>query len=214
MSHPAARLAVLPLLLCALSVTAAPDEGFTPLLQGDDLSAFELVGIGPETVSASQGEIRLAGKRKGYVATRGSYKNYTLRFDWRYERPKDYKDGDPFYGNSGLIVHIQGPSQVWPRCIEVQVWHKKEYGTFYTLGGGKFSPKRDEHEKLGHVLKPIGEWNRHEVTCRDGTITVTVNDIAIASGRVADPDHGRIGWMSEDGPIRFRNLRIKSLWVL
>jgi hypothetical protein len=209
MRRTAKRLAVFGLGLVVASSSAGWDDGFTPLLQGGDLSALELVGIGPETVSVSKGEIRLAGQRKGYVGTRTSYKNYSLRFDWRYERPKDYQEGKPFYGNSGLIVHIQGPSQVWPRCIEVQVWHKKEYGTFYTLGGGKFSPQRDDHEKLGRVLNPVGEWNRHEITSRDGTITVAVNDTPIASGKNADPDQGRIGWMSEDLPIHFRNLRIQ-----
>ena len=202
-------------LIAAFALLAAPaladDEGFIPLLRADNLSAFEVVGIAPRDLKVEDGEIAFTGMSKGYVGTRKSYKNYTLRFEWKFDLPRGTKDGDPFFGNSGLFVHGQGPPLVWPKCVEVQVWHKKEYGTFYTLGGGKFEPKRDDHQKLGRVLKPIGEWNRHEITCQDGTISVKVNDEPIARGQNANPDHGRIGWMSEDGPVRFRKLRIKTL---
>jgi hypothetical protein len=199
-------------LLVALAVPARAAEGdFVPLIKGNDLGQFELVGLDADSMSLRDGEVRLDGKRKGYFATKTSYKNYVLDFEWRFERPAKFKDGDKFDGNSGVLLHIQGKPQVWPKGIEIQVWHKHQYGDFYTHGGAKFNPKKDEHAALEKLLKPVGEWNRHTTTCRDSTITLAVNGKEIAHGIKADPDQGQIGWMNEDLPVRFRNLRIKKL---
>jgi hypothetical protein len=116
----------------------------------------------------------------------------------------------PSDGNSGLLVHIQGPGKVWPRSIEVQIWYK-DYGSFFTLGGGKFNPKKDDRVARDKVLNPPEKWNLQEVLCKDGTITLKVNGVEYASGVGADPDRGQIGWMFEGSPIRFRNLKIKKL---
>ena len=86
-----------------------------------------------------EGEVRLDARAKGYFATRKAYRNYHLRFDWLYERHK----GKASDGNSGLMLHVDGPAKVWPRAIEVQIWYK-EYGDFYTLDGARFNPKKDD----------------------------------------------------------------------
>jgi hypothetical protein len=191
--------------------TAPNDDSFTPLLEGNNLGKFERVGLLPDDVTVQDGEIRLSGQTKGYLAVKESYGNYVLRFDWMFEKPAGWRAGEPFHGNSGLLVHISGPDKVWPRAIEVQIWYKHEYGDFYTFDGARFDPRRDDHASLARVLKPVGEWNAHEVTCRDGTIALKINGQAVALGRGADPAAGRIGWMSEEGPVRFRRLQIKKL---
>ena len=200
------------LLLTVLAVPArGADDDFVSLIKGTDLAQFELLGLDKDSMKIRDGEVWLDGKHKGYFDTKASYKNYVLEFEWMFERPEKYKDGDRFDGNSGVLLHIQGKHQVWPKGIEIQVWHKHQYGDFYTHGGAKFSPKKDEHARLEKVLKPVGQWNRHEITCRDGTITLKVNGTEIAHGVKADPDQGAIGWMNEDRPVRFRNLKIKKL---
>jgi hypothetical protein len=190
---------------------AKGSDGFEPLFIGDDSSKLQIVGLSPDDVAIRDGEIRLSGKAKGYLATKESYRNYTLQFDWMFERPDDWRPGKPFHGNSGLLVHVEGPDKVWPRAIEVQVWHKHEYGDFFTFDGAKFDPRRDDHQSLARILRPVGEWNQHQVTCRDGTISLAVNGHDIAQGFGANPSAGRIGFMSEDGPVRFRAVKIKKL---
>lgn len=194
-------------LACLLNRTAsAQDEGFTPLMKGNALDQFEIVGLDKGAVTIQDGEIRLKGKNHGYVATKKSYHNYILQFEWMYEK----FHAKPSDGNSGLLVHIQGPGKVWPQSIEVQIWYK-DFGSFFTLGGGKFKPKKDDRQARDKVLNPPEKWNLQEVVCKDGTITAKVNGVEYASGVAANPDRGQIGWMFEGSPIRFRNLKIKDL---
>jgi hypothetical protein len=185
--------------------------GFEPLFDGDDASQFQIVGLAADDVVIRDGELRLSGKTKGYVATRQSYRDYVLRFEWMFERAVGWRLGMPFHGNSGLLVHIDGPDKVWPKAIEVQVWHKHEYGDFFTFAGARFDPRHDDHQALARYLKPVGEWNEHEVTCRDDKIALAINGHAVAQGLDANPAAGRIGFMSEDGPVRFRAVKIKKL---
>ena len=42
------------------------------------------------------------------------YKNYIVRFDWKFKRPAKLEDDEKFGGNSGLLVHITGKQKVGP----------------------------------------------------------------------------------------------------
>jgi hypothetical protein len=182
------------------------DDGFMPLLKGDDLSQFEIVGLDKDAVADKEGEIRLTGKRHGYVGTKESFQNYVLQFEWLIEK----FHAQPADANSGLLVHIQPPAKVWPKAIEVQIWYK-DFGSFYSHSGATFKPQQDDRRARDKVLNPPEQWNRQEVICQDGAITLKVNGVDYASGVAAAPDRGAIGWMFEGSPIRFRNLRIKKL---
>src|SRR5438874_5504079 len=105
------RPATAALVLLALGLARGPaaPRDFVPLVQGDDPRQFVLVGIGPEAMQVANGEIRLAGRPTGYFATRRSYQDYVLRFEWMYERPAGLASDAQFDGNSGLLVHIAGP---------------------------------------------------------------------------------------------------------
>ncbi len=85
----------------------------------------------------------------------------------------------------------------------------RDAGNIFALGG-KFQGKKDADAQK-KAIKPVGQWNQEEVTCRDGTIVCKINGIEVARGTGAQPDQGQIGWQSEGSPIRFRNLRIKTL---
>jgi len=197
-------------LIVALPLSAsADDEGFRPLIKGTDTSQFELVGLGPDTMRIEDGVVLISGKPNGYFATKESYKNYVLKFDWMYERPEGLESDAKFDGNSGLLVHINGPHKVWPKCIEVQLANR-DAGNIFPIGGHKFQGKKDAAAQK-KAIKPVGEWNEEEVTSQDGSIVCKINGEEVARGTGAQPDHGQIGWQSEGRPIRFRNLRIKTL---
>lgn len=204
------RLAALALVLCLGPTASADDEeGFEPLVKGDDPAQFRLVGIGPDAIRIADGVVHVSGRPNGYFATKEDYGNYVLRFEWMYERPEGYREGDRFDGNSGLLLHITGEHKVWPKCIEVQLANS-DAGHIFAINGASFSGKRDA-EAQKRAIRPVGEWNREEVTCQGDRIACTINGIEVDRGTGATPDRGSIGWQSEGRPIRFRNLRIKRL---
>ena len=199
-------LAALAIMGLAIPVLAAD---FVPLIKDDDVKALELVAIGPDTLEINAGEIRISGKPNGYFATKESYKNYELKFDWMYERPSNLESDAKFRGNSGLLIHIQMPHKVWPKCVEVQLMNASA-GMIIPLGGTKCQTTRDK-EAQKQAIKPVGQWNEEEVTCRDGTIVCKINGVEVARGTGCTIDSGPIGWQSEGAPIRLRNVMIKKL---
>ena len=153
--------------------------------------------------------VRLSGRPEGYFATEKEYRNYVLKFEWMYERPEGLKADDDFGGNSGLLLHIQGPLKVWPRSIELNL-QNTEVGRVYPIEGAALDATWDARAAR-KAVRPVGEWNRVEVTSRDGELTCKLNEVVVTRGRGAAPVRGRIGWQSEGVPIRFRELRIKEL---
>ncbi len=211
-------LLMIPLLiqpvLGATDAVAADDEGFVSLVNGTDPNQFDLVEITGDTISINaDGVISVTGKPNGYFATKDSYTNYVLKFDWMYERPDDLEDDAEFNGNSGLLLHIGGEPKVWPKCVEAQLMNR-DAGHVFGIGGGAFESKYSNAERKelqAKGIKPVGQWNEEEVICKDGMITCIINGVEIDSGTGAVPDSGPIGWQSEGRPLKFRNLMIKVL---
>ena len=201
--------------LFCTTTTAAEEKkdggGFKPLFNGKNFEGwkFELGKADPEkTFKVKDGIIVVSGNPNGYFYTDKSYKNYILRFDWRYKRPKGLEDDEKFGGNSGLLVAIQEPHKVWPKCVEVQGMNK-EHGRIFGLG--KFEAKFNFDAKaLKKARKPVGEWNTTEVLVKDGAITSKVNGAQISTGK-SDLTEGPFGFQSEGAEIHFKNIKIKVL---
>jgi hypothetical protein len=193
----------------AASQDAPDDAGFTALFNGKDLTGFKTV-LDPKATNADaaktwtveDGTIRCTGQPTGYFYTDASYSNYVLRYDWR------YPTGSPPTSNSGCLVHIQPPFEVWPKCVEPQGRYM-DHGKLFFLKVKGVNPKFDA-DAHKHALKPMGEWNTTEITCAaDGAISVKLNGVPVSSGR-SELTQGPIGWQSEGAEIHFRNIRIKK----
>jgi len=193
--------------LAAGAVSQAEGE-FRPLFNGRDMADFVLVSTPPDTYRVADGVIQVSGSPNGYFATKKSYRNYVLEFDWKYVRPAGLQNDAEFPGNSGLLLHIAGDHKVWPKCVEVQLMNR-DAGNIFALNGGKATGKKYADAQK-QAIKPVGEWNHEQVTCKDGTITAKINGILVAEATGCDPAEGPIGWQSEGAEIHFRNLRIKE----
>lgn len=200
---------LLPTILASAFLSAPRDDESSYVLTSDDVSQLKLVGFGPDKISIKDKEIRLVGKPNGYFATKQSFKNYVLKFEWMYERPEGFKDGAKFDGNSGVLIHLAPPDKVWPKCIEAQLAYGGA-GDLFAINGAKFEAKTDQNA-LKKAIKPVGQWNEAEIVCKDGTITCTMNGQRISEGKGATPLEGPIGFQAEGVPIRFRFLRVKTL---
>lgn len=196
------------------------DEGFIDLFNGRDFTGWKNV-LDPKakdadpakTWSIQDGVIICTGKPYGFGYTEKSYKNYILRYDWRYKRPEGLKNEDDFKGNSGCLVHIHNPEQpvvggVWPQCVEVQ-------GMNYNHG--MIIPLKTNADRVfdrvakNKATKPVGEWNTTEITCKaDGTILARINGTLVSIG-LTGLTEGMIGFQSEGAEIHFRNIKLKQM---
>jgi hypothetical protein len=208
-------------LLAALSLGAADaddkkdDQGFTPLFNGNDLTGWKTFidpknkDVRPQDIwSVKDGVIVCTGEANGYLYTEKSFKNYVIRYDWRYKRPDKLGDEEKFLGNSGLLIHIQGEPKLWPRCVEVQGMNR-DHGKIIPVGGARATSKFDRGA-LRKARKPIGEWNATEATVRGGNILAKVNGREVDAGE-CDLTEGQIGFQSEGAEIHFRNITLKEL---
>ncbi|MCS7017363.1 MAG: DUF1080 domain-containing protein [Gemmatales bacterium] len=191
--------------------TQSAQAEFVKLFNGKDMTGFHFEPPAlKDAIRVEDGVIIVPGKPNGYFYTEKSYRNYVLRFDWRYKRPANLEAGqdEKFPGNSGLLVHIQPPHRVWPRCVEVQGMNR-DHGNIFAIGGakGKFKKYADAQRK---AIKPVGEWNTTEVTSKDGYLSSKVNGELVSEGE-GELKEGPIGWQSEGAEIHFRNIEIKVL---
>ncbi len=197
-------------LVAAVSPLAQSAEGdFKPLFNGKNLDGFKTVPDGlDKSIRVEDQTIIVAGKPNGYFYTEKPFKNYVLKFDWKYVRPAGLADDSKFGGNSGLLVHIQGEHKVWPRCIEVQGMNR-DHGNIFAIGGakGNFKKFADAQKK---AIKAVGEWNTTEVTSENGKLTAKVNGELVSEG-AGELMEGPIGWQSEGAEIHFRKIEIKEL---
>jgi Domain of Unknown Function (DUF1080) len=212
-SLPIALVVALAASLGAL-VSSAPaagdkDKGFVDLFDGKDMNGWKFFpeALGKK-IKAEDGMIVVPGNPAGYFYTDKSYKNYVLRFDWRYKRPAGLEDEKKFLGNSGLLVHIQD-NKVWPKSIEVQGMNR-DHGSLLAVSGAKLKNNKFDRAALEKARNKVGEWNTTETVVKNGHITSAVNGTPIASGDT-DLMEGPFGFQSEGAEIHFKNIKIKTL---
>ena len=197
------------LTLTVIAEEKKADDGFKPLFNGKDLSGFKTFNVKDDTFKVVDGVIHCNGKPNGYFYTDKPYKNYTIRYDWRYPAEQPEKTSL----NSGLLVHIQEPHKVWPYSIEAQGAYAN-HGTIYFVSFPKDAANKmatHDAEARKKALKAKEEWHTTEMTCNaDGTFVVKINGIEVSKGK-SDLKEGAIGWQSEGAAIQFRNIKIKEM---
>ena len=177
--------------------------GWTLFIPGDSVDVNQVWSV-------KDGVVHCTGVPDGYMRTNESYSNYKLHLEWRWvEEP----------GNSGVLLHCQGPDQVWPNCIECQL-KSGNAGDFVLIGPVSITVDGKEYinaeefliikKKVEGVEKPIGEWNSYDILCQDGEITCWVNGTLQNKGTGASLTSGFIALQSEGAPIEFRNIYIEQ----
>jgi len=84
------------------------------LWNGKDFAGWKLFGRDPEydltkTWSVRNGIVRCQGKPSGYMRTEKDYASYLFHVEWRWPEKG---------GNSGALVHMSIPDNVWPKSLE------------------------------------------------------------------------------------------------
>lgn len=145
----------------------------------------------------------------GYTyTTKEDYKNFELKYEWRYERPINLASDGSFNGNSGVFLYKTRVLKSWPASIEVDGRYT-EVGRLLAHGKaqGEFKDYPDARKK---AMKPVGQWNDTHVLCKDGSIKVTVNGQLVAEG-TTDQREGSIGFQAQGATIYYRNIKVHEL---
>jgi hypothetical protein len=201
----------------ALALHAPAQDQPVRLFNSKDLSGwtpvFDQERVDPtKTWNVSDGLLKCTGKPTGYIMTDREYGDYVLTLEWRWPAGTEG-------GNNGVLVHASTPRAlgIWPKSIEVQLF-KGNAGDFWVIGTDLDVPDeatRKEgrrHKNLtDNSEKPVGEWNRMEITCKGDTIRVEVNDDLVNEATNCTVTRGAICLQSEGAPIEFRNIMLTPL---
>lgn len=193
------------------------EQGFVWLFNGENLDGW--VG-NKSSYQAKDGMIVVdpqGGGSGGNLYTEKEYSNFILRFEFQLTPG----------GNNGLGIHAPLEGDAAYVGMELQILDNSAdkyadlkpyqyHGSLY----GVMPAKRG-------FMKPVGEWNRQQVTVRDSWIQVVLNGNVILEGDYLDAsisgtmdgrDHpglertsGHIGFLGHGDVVRFRNIHIKEL---
>jgi hypothetical protein len=222
----------IPILLAVLLASSAPlalsDEGETPsALERYPSGWTDLLGqAGPRLEGWTRGPIPPGGKLNprsqwsldpatGYLVCEGNGGHEWLRWDkelgdgifhveWRFTPVA----GSPRY-NSGIFVR---------NSADARIWHQAQTGSGsggYLFGdtevNGKLQRINLSKQQKGSRVKPKGEWNTFEITCKGKDVTLWVNGAVTSVWHECQIPRGYVGLEAEGYHIEFRQVKLKPL---
>ena len=132
-----------------------------------------------------------------------------MTVEWRFVKVAPKAD------NTGVLVHMQLPEKVWPKCVECQGIHDKQ-GEFWMQGGA--TCKGHETAETRHVTtpeasneKPVGEWNTFQAECAGSNVKVFINGRLMNEAVECNVSSGFIGIQSEGADIEVRKVYLVPL---
>lgn len=191
------------------------EEGFKSLFNGWNLQGWvgDVVGY-----VAENGSIVIhPDMGSGNLYTSSEYSDFIFRFDFKLSPGANNGLGirAPLEGDAAYMgMEIQILDNTAETYAELQPY--QYHGSVY----GVVPAKRG-------FLRPVGEWNREEVTVRGRRVTVKLNGVIIvdadlddvsAGGTMDGRDHpglkrssGHIGFLGHGSRVEFRNIFIRDL---
>lgn len=168
------------------------------------------------------GNLVSLGTPRGHLITDSVYGNYRLTFRYRFASQP---------GNCGVLVHASKPRMLYsmfPQSLEVQMEHGNA-GDFWCIGEDITVPdmekRRGPKEAWGvtegkgrrivnltdSTEKPVGQWNRMTIECRNNSVTVWLNGELVNSGSGCTASRGQIALQAEGSEVEFRDLMLTPL---
>ena len=205
-------------LASALVLAAASHEeaGFELIFDGKTLDGWKLLGKKGQGYEVADGAITCVKGSGGNLLYEEQLTDFVLRFEFKLESgannglcircPMSSKDL-AYAGNELQIIDNSAD-----RYKDIKSWQK--HGSLYNVKGAKTG-----------FLKPVGQWNRQQVTVSGTTIRVVLNghqildvDTATVQDSATLAKHpglqrssGHIGFLGHNEPVKFRRILVKRL---
>jgi hypothetical protein len=130
--------------------------------------------------------------------------DFILHVEWRFT-PVPGKNGY----NSGVYVR---------NSSDAKMWHQAQCGdssggflfgeSLFTYAHKPFNLKKELRQQR---VKPAGEWNTYEITCKGRHVTLWVNGAVTNAWHGCEAPRGYVGLEAEGWRIEFRNVKVKLL---
>jgi 3-keto-disaccharide hydrolase len=128
--------------------------------------------------------------------------DYVLHVEWRFT-PVPGKKGY----NSGVFVRTSSDGKMWHQAQCGDSSGGYLFGeTLANYAQKPFNLQKDVHEQR---VKPAGEWNTYELTCKGRVVTLWVNGADTCQMKPCPVPRGYIGVEAEGWRIEFRNIKVK-----
>jgi hypothetical protein len=185
------------------------EPDFVPLLS-PDLTGWRMAGLGGFSYS-DDGIVESYGRSGIFWYADAAFSDFRLRVAWRLTGSDD---------NSGIFLRIPP--------LERDVQPAIDQGYEVQIDDRGFDPETGRLGSRLHLtgaiyglvpaavraFRPIGQWNDFEITAQGTTISVRLNNIAVARlGNASRRPRGHIGLQAhhEGSAVQFRDLRIRRL---
>jgi hypothetical protein len=130
--------------------------------------------------------------------------DYIFHVEWRFS-PVPGKHGY----NSGVYVRNSSDGRMWHQAQCGDASGGYLFGaTLAAYAMQPFNLRKDVHEQR---VRPSGEWNTYELTCKGRNITLWVNGAVTCQWKACGVPRGYVGLEAEGWRIEFRNVKIKLL---
>lgn len=130
--------------------------------------------------------------------------DFIYHVEWRYF-PVEGKKGY----NSGVYARNSADGKIWHQA---QVGSENDAFLFGdTLVNGEVKRVRISKELKPTPVKPAGEWNTYEITCKGKTISIWANGKVTSEWTECEVPKGFVGLEGEGWKIEFRNVKLKEL---
>ena len=228
--HRAAKCGTLLILLLAGALSAAD---WKPLLNGQNLDGWEVIGDGQWTVMADGtllgqriGDLRKQLVPGGPMTTPQEFKRWVDNQSWLYTRRNDFGEFDLHLeywirttGNSGVSIRDTSRAR-WGVMIPVDYTKTPSKIGYEIQINNRFPDPHPSGSIYGFMDAPKDaqhddDWNAMDISSRNDKITVKLNGRVVAE-HPGDPQRsktGPIGLQLHDQfqVVMFRNIRIAEL---
>ena len=195
---------------------ATGEEGFVPIFNGKNLDGWHLFRPRGTGYLAQDGMIVSPADGGRNLLYEKEYSNFIFRFEFKLERGANHGIGIRAPMGNGTVSAVGMEIQIFddddPKLAKLAPteYHGSLYGVAPARRG---------------FLKPVGQWNREEITANGRQIAVILNGTKILDvnlDSITDPEilkkrpgiqrtKGHVGLLGHYTRVEFRNLRVKEL---
>lgn len=191
-------------------------SGWIDLMPGKDLKGWRRVALPPDplpaknawSVDPAKGLLVCDGEGvKEMLLEEAERGDGIFHVEWRF-RKGEGRTGH----NGGVYFRSSLDGKVWHQAQVADTPKPPQVGDVFAMTPAGGEVKRVEVVQKGpNRMRPLGEWNAFEITCRGREVTLRVNGEETVRWEDCPVPRGHLGFQAEFFYLEFRNVRFKPL---